>query len=144
MTEEYASLGVQLGARYDGSPIIAEDGAAPADDYVNYVPSGVPGGRAPHHWVGAERKIGDSLYDRFGKGFTLLKLGNTAARTDEIEAAALKRSIPLKVIDLHEAAARELYGRDLVLIRPDQYVAWRDNASPTDPDRLLARLTGSV
>jgi 2-polyprenyl-6-methoxyphenol hydroxylase-like FAD-dependent oxidoreductase len=144
MTEEYASLGVQLGARYDGSPIIAEDGAAPADDYVNYVPSGVPGGRAPHHWVGAERKIGDSLYDRFGKGFTLLKLGNTAARTDEIEAAALKRSIPLKVIDLHEAAARELYGRDLVLIRPDQYVAWRGNAPPTDPDRLLARLTGSV
>ena len=47
LAEEYASIGVQLGARYDGSPIIAEDGAPPPDDYVDYTPSGVPGGRAP-------------------------------------------------------------------------------------------------
>ena len=33
MGEEFASIGVQLGARYDGSPIVAADGAPPADDY---------------------------------------------------------------------------------------------------------------
>ena len=43
--EEFASIGVQLGARYDGSPIIAEDGAPPRDDFLHYTPSGVPGGR---------------------------------------------------------------------------------------------------
>ena len=79
-----------------------------------------------------------------GIGFTLLKFGRKAARTDEIEAAALQRSIPLKVISLYDAGARELYGRDFVLIRPDQYVAWRGNAPPDDADRLLARLTGSA
>jgi hypothetical protein len=73
--EEFASIGVQLGARYDGSPIIAEDGAPPRDDFMHYTPSGVPGGRAPHYWPGAGRGYGDSLFDQFGRGFTLLRLG---------------------------------------------------------------------
>jgi 2-polyprenyl-6-methoxyphenol hydroxylase-like FAD-dependent oxidoreductase len=144
MTEEYASLGVQLGARYDGSPIVAEDGTPPADVYERYVPSGVPGGRAPHYWPGQGRGHGDSLFDWFGKGFTLLKLGGKAADASPIEAAARKRRVPLTVLDLPQPDARELYGRDLVLIRPDQYVAWRGNALPADCDRLLGRLTGSA
>jgi hypothetical protein len=39
--------------------------------------------------------------------------------------------------------ARDLYDRDLALIRPDQHVAWRGNAVPHDPHGLWARLTGS-
>jgi len=144
MTEEYASLGVQLGARYDGSPIIAEDGAPPADNYEHYIPSGVPGGRAPHYWPGQGRGIGDSLFDRFGKGFTLIRLGGKAADTGTIEAAAHRNHVPLKTIELAAADARDLYGRDLALIRPDQHVAWRGNAPPADPDRLIERLIGAA
>jgi hypothetical protein len=140
--EEFASIGVQLGARYDGSPIIAEDGAPPRDDFLHYTPSGVPGGRAPHYWPGAGRSYGDSLFDRFGLGFTLLRLGNRAAGTASIEAAARQRGVPLKVIDVPQDDAREIYGRDLALIRPDQYVAWRGDVSPSDPNAMLARLTG--
>ena len=81
LAEEYASIGVQLGARYDGSPIVAEDGAPPPDDYVNYTPSGVPGGRAPHYWLDQGRGYGSSLFDRLGMGFTLLRLGGKAADT---------------------------------------------------------------
>ena len=143
MGEEFASIGVQLGARYDGSPIVAEDGAPPADDYVRYTPSGVPGGRAPHYWPGQGRGYGDSLFDRFGKGFTLLRLGGKAADTSSIEAAARRRGVPLTVLDLPAADARDLYGRDLALIRPDQYVAWRGDAPPADADSLIARLVGA-
>jgi len=141
--EEFASIGVQLGARYDGSPIIAEDGAPPRDDFMHYTPSGVPGGRAPHYWPGAGRGYGDSLFDQFGRGFTLLRLGRKPADTSSIEATARQRGVPLKVIDLPQGDARELYGRNLALIRPDQYVAWRGDKSPPDPDRMLARLTGA-
>ena len=50
--EEFASIGVQLGARYDGSPIIAPDGTEPPpDDPAVYVPTACPGGRAPHVWL---------------------------------------------------------------------------------------------
>jgi 2-polyprenyl-6-methoxyphenol hydroxylase-like FAD-dependent oxidoreductase len=144
MTEEYASLGVQLGARYDGSPILAPDGAPPADDYLHYTPSGVPGGRAPHYWVGPGRGIGDSLFDRFGKGFTLLRLGGKAADTSAIEAAAHKRGVPLSVLDVPAGEARDLYGRDLALIRPDQYVAWSGNTPPADAEKLMARVIGAA
>ncbi|HEY1152696.1 MAG TPA: FAD-dependent monooxygenase [Pseudolabrys sp.] len=138
--EEFASLGVQLGARYDGSPIIAEDGTPPPDDFVRYRPSGVPGGRAPHLWIGAGRGAANSLFDRFGVGFTLLRFGVESGAA-LIEAAAA-RGIPLTVVDAMLPAARALYGRDLALIRPDQHVAWRGDTAPADADALWAKLTG--
>ncbi len=144
MTEEYASLGVQLGARYDNSPIIAVNGAAPpADDYVRYMPSGVPGGRAPHVWLGNGRGYGDSLFDRLGKGFTLLRLGAHSADTSGIEAAARAHKVPLTVLDVPGEAARDLYGCDLALVRPDQYVAWAGNVAPADPHRMVAQVIGA-
>jgi 2-polyprenyl-6-methoxyphenol hydroxylase-like FAD-dependent oxidoreductase len=143
MGEEFASIGVQLGARYDGSPIVSTDGAPPADDYVHYVPSAVPGGRAPHLWLGPGRAYGDSLFDRLGKGFTLLRFGGRADG-DPIQAAAAARKIPLAVLDVPLAAARDLYGRNLALVRPDQYVAWRGDCAPDDPARLMAQVVGDA
>ena len=98
--EEFASIGVQLGARYDGSPIVAEDGAPPADDYVRYTPSGVPGGRAPHYWPGRAAAPATRCSTGFGKGFTLLRLGGRPADTRSLEAAARRRGVPLTTIDL--------------------------------------------
>jgi 2-polyprenyl-6-methoxyphenol hydroxylase-like FAD-dependent oxidoreductase len=139
--EEFASLGVQLGARYDGSPIIVGDGTPPIDDPIVYRPSSVPGGRAPHVWMGSGRGIGDSLYDRLGLGFTLLCLGIDAG-AGALKAAAARSGVPLAVLRIGDADARQLYERDFALIRPDQHIAWRGNALPEDCDRLLARVTG--
>jgi hypothetical protein len=46
------------------------------------------------------------------------------------------------VLDVTLPEGRELYGRDLALIRPDQYIAWRGDVLPDDVDALLARITG--
>jgi 2-polyprenyl-6-methoxyphenol hydroxylase-like FAD-dependent oxidoreductase len=141
--EQYGSIGVQLGARYDGSPIVAANGAPPADAFIDYTPSGVPGGRAPHFWLTERRTFGNSLYDKLGPGFTLLRLGRQAPDATTMIAAAARRKIPLAVLDNADADARDLYQRDLALVRPDQYVAWRGNRAAADPDRLFARLTGA-
>jgi 2-polyprenyl-6-methoxyphenol hydroxylase-like FAD-dependent oxidoreductase len=142
--EQYGSIGVQLGARYDGSPIVAENGPPPADDFINYTPSSVPGGRAPHLWVDEKRTYGSSLYDQLGTGFTLLRLGPMAPDTSAIVAAAARQNIPLKVLDVADTDARYLYACDLALIRPDQHVAWRGNEPMAEPDRLLAQLVGNA
>ena len=92
---EFGSLGVQLGARYDGSPIVVADGAPPADQLVEYTPSAVPGGRAPHFWLGTGEEIGDSLYDRLGHGFTLLAMRGRGAEANGLAAAAAARGVPL-------------------------------------------------
>jgi 2-polyprenyl-6-methoxyphenol hydroxylase-like FAD-dependent oxidoreductase len=142
--EEFASLGVQLGARYDGSAIVVADGAPPADDPVAYRPSSVPGGRAPHFWIDGGRGLGSSLYDRLGVGFTLLCLGRTPPDARALAHAARAAGIPLAILHFPDAEARALYERDFALIRPDQHVAWRGNALPDAPDRLLARVTGAL
>jgi 2-polyprenyl-6-methoxyphenol hydroxylase-like FAD-dependent oxidoreductase len=140
---QFAPIGVELGARYDGSSIIASDQAAPTDSIVQYIPSGQPGGRAPHSWLGAGRGIGDSLYDRLGNGFTLLRLGPKPADSAGLAEAAKKSGLPLDILDVADAATRELYGADLVLIRPDQHIAWRGTESPSDASAIVARVIGA-
>jgi hypothetical protein len=130
-SREFNIPGVTFGVRYDGSSIIAADGPAPPDQINDYVPTGVPGGRAPHLWLGET-----SLYDRLGRDFTLLVMKRDAGVAKWAEAARAS-GMPLTVLDVRGARcgdeARDLYGADLTLIRPDQHVAWRgtDAASGT-------------
>ena len=141
-SEQFGSIGVQLGARYDGSPIIAAGGAPPVDSLVAYTPTSVPGGRAPHFWIGEGRGQGSSLYDRLGRGFTLLRLGPRPPAASVIVDAAAARHMPFEVVDVADSDARDLYGCDLALIRPDRYVAWRGNRPTADPQGLLDQVSG--
>mgnify|MGYP003310273961 CR=1 FL=1 len=71
--EEFNIPGITFGTRYDGSPIIITDGKSPPPDRPNtYQPTACPGGRAPHLWLGLNKKNPISLYDLFGFEFTLL------------------------------------------------------------------------
>src|SRR5262245_25031022 len=136
--EEFASIGIQLGARYDDSPVIASDGTAPpADSPHVYHSSACPGGRAPHLFL----RDRSSLFDHFGTGFCLLQL-RSDHDTRLMEAAARARRIPLRALKIDMPEGRALYECDLALIRPDQHVAWRGSALPADCDALLARVTG--
>jgi 2-polyprenyl-6-methoxyphenol hydroxylase-like FAD-dependent oxidoreductase len=140
LPELFAAQGIQLGARYDGSPLVAPDGTdPPPDTAADYVPTACPGGRAPHAWLAD----GSPLFDHFGRGFTLLRLGGTQADTGGLERAAETRGIPLQVVDIEAPEVRGIYERDLALIRPDQHVAWRGDEAPSDPEALLARITGT-
>jgi 2-polyprenyl-6-methoxyphenol hydroxylase-like FAD-dependent oxidoreductase len=141
--EEFASIGVQLGARYDGSPIVCADGAAPKDNLTDYMPSSVPGGRAPHVWMDAGRGAGSSLFDHLGVGFTLLRLGPKAPDGAPLLEAAKQRNVPLTVVDVPDRAARDLYACDLCLIRPDQHVAWRGN-EVREAERIIDQVIGAA
>jgi 2-polyprenyl-6-methoxyphenol hydroxylase-like FAD-dependent oxidoreductase len=118
-------IGVHLGYSYDPSPIVVPDGTPRlADDPVGYVPNARPGARAPH----VALADGSSILDFFGRTFVLIDFGSGEAG-GAAEAAASRR-VPLEVVPLDHAAARELYGASLVLVRPDGHVAWRGNRPP--------------
>lgn len=138
LTEEFASIGIQLGARYDRSPIVFADGRAPSDHPYDYVPSASPGGRAPHVWLPGSV----SLFDRFGSGLTLLCLRRSERDAADLKNAAAKRNIPLTVLAIDSSEARDLYDSDFALIRPDHHVAWRGNTLPDDCEQLLATVSG--
>ena len=139
LMREFNIPGVTFGVRYDGSPVVVGDGTAPPpDEPNNYVPTACPGGRAPHHWL----PDGASLFDRFGRDFTLLitAADNRGARAFEHAAEAAR--IPLSILHLPLPELRELYEADLALIRPDQHVAWRGSARSADPAAVLRQATG--
>ncbi|MEA2895913.1 MAG: hypothetical protein QOJ84_1528 [Bradyrhizobium sp.] len=136
--QQYACAGLNFGTYYDRSPIIAYDGAEhPAYTMDSYTPSTVPGCRTPHLW----RDDGGSLFDAMGPEFTLLRF-DPSVETAPLRAAAERRGVPLAVLDVDATAARGLYGHRLVLSRPDQHVAWRGDALPSDPLALIDRVRG--
>jgi hypothetical protein len=59
----------------------------------------------------------------------------------ERSAEALR--IPLKVICDSRAGGRERYEADLVLVRPDQFVAWASDEAPIDATEILKRVIGA-
>ena len=138
-TPQYCCGGLNFGYFYDRSPIVAYDGeAAPGYTMDRFTPSTVPGCRAPHLFLADGR----SLYDALGPDFTLLRL-DPRADADPIAHAAASQGVPLRVLDLAAEAARALYPEALVLVRPDQHVAWRGNRPPADAPGLIARVRGA-
>lgn len=139
---EFHTLGVMLGYSYSGSPIISPDGTPePAHDFINYVPTARPGSLAPHAWL----HDGSSLYDHFGPNYTLLATGQVDEQVlDQAKADARAANIPLKVLRPAEPVLADLYQSRLILVRPDQHIAWRGNAWPSDAQALLATISGNA
>ena len=123
---EFNIPGVTFGGRYIHSPLIVEDGTqAPADAANTYIPSACPGGRPPHAWL----PDGSSLFDHFNFEWTLLVLGKDkgplAQDALKFSEAALQCHLDFKVLRFDSQELLDLYEANLVLIRPDQIVAWR-------------------
>jgi len=131
--------GLNFGYFYDRSPIIAYDGEQhPTYTMHDFTSSTVPGCRAPHLWL----DDGRSLYDVLGPGYTLIRFEPTVQASGLIEAAA-RRGVPFAVLDVSAPEARALYARNLVLVRPDQHVAWRANEEPSAPMELIDIVRGA-
>lgn len=132
-TREFVIPGVQLGTRFEDSPIVSsESGSSPPDTANLYLPCGRPGHRAPHLWL----PDGSSLYDHLSPGFTLLKLGTQAKCDSASEIGSLSE------LRLDTDEARDLYGADYVLIRPDLHIAWRGNVPGAALQAALKRSLG--
>jgi 2-polyprenyl-6-methoxyphenol hydroxylase-like FAD-dependent oxidoreductase len=131
-------IGAELGYRYVGSPVIWEEPGGPEHLFREYVPTTWPGARLPHVWL----HEGRSVHDAIGDGYTLLRLGRSNADTSGVEQAMQARHAPVDVLTIDGGAARDVYGFDLILVRPDLHVVWRGNSPPSDPEQLAAVATG--
>ena len=122
---------------YEGSPIIW----SAADRQPSAVSDHAFRARAGHHLAPARLSSGSNVYERLGAGFSLL-VGREADPTAFVQAAA-NLGVPLEVIaDKGARGEFARYDAQLVLVRPDQYVAWTDVAGPGDPNTVLHRVIG--
>jgi 2-polyprenyl-6-methoxyphenol hydroxylase-like FAD-dependent oxidoreductase len=131
-------IGAELGYRYVDSPIICNVPGGPEHLFRDYQPTTWPGARLPHVWL----DDGTPMQDRIPDGYTLLRVGNGKADTTGLERTIRARGAPVTVLDVPDKIAREIYGYDLILLRPDMHVVWRGNAVPDDAEEIAAVATG--
>ena len=137
-SEEWTSLGVVLGYRYEDSPICVPDGSpAPPDTFSEYEQTNRAGARAPHAWLAP----GESTLDLFGRGFVLVDRQESETESKLLLQAGETLGVPLTRVEL-PAALTPAYTTRFTLVRPDGHVAWRGDDVPDDVEQLLSTVSG--
>jgi len=140
---ENKDFGIEMDDRYK-SGVIAPDGTEePSWQPSQYTPTTWPGARAPHIFL----EDGTAVFDRFGKDWALVvfQTGDEDLGQNLLLEAAKANNLPVKLVDLSgEKLARRLYEKKLVLVRPDQHVAWRADSlgSVEEAEQILKTVTG--
>ena len=165
---------VHLGYRYDSAAVIDPQPALPSAEDITLDLDGSPGTRLPHAWLvsdGPRRSTLDLVQSRF----TVLAGPDGEPWVRAAQAAAARLGVPLGAYRIVPGAAGAAdvagtggeavgdasgrwaeqagLGRDgALLVRPDQFVAWRSPSLPGDPaaaltdavTRILAREGGGA
>lgn len=121
---------------YEGSPIVfgPEGGVTSAHGSHSFV------ARVGHHLPPRELSSGRNVFEELGTGFTLVALD--VEDVDGFERAAQACGVPLVVVRDSYAGGREAYGARLVLVRPDQFIAWVGDELPDDPTAVIETVVG--
>ncbi len=118
---------------YQGSSIVVGAEGAPGVHGEYEHPA-----RAGHHLSPCTLTDGSNIYHHLRiDRFTLLALDADEARVAAIIAAADERNIPLTVIHDTAEGDRTKYETGLILIRPDQFVAWAEREGEVDSATLM-------
>jgi putative polyketide hydroxylase len=154
--EEASMFSLLIGYQYRSAAVVT-DQSAPADpDAVSLVDElrGQPGTRVPHAWVqrGGQRV---STLDLLGRDFTVLTADDGAPWVEAAAAASTALGVPIAVhrigsagdvLDLDGAWAKatELQPGGALLMRPDDFVAWRADRLPADPESQLCQALSAI
>jgi 4-hydroxyisophthalate hydroxylase len=125
--------------QYEGSPIVIGPPGAAVGIHASHSFTA----RAGHHLTPQALSDGRNVFETLGAGFVLLAFGADDGDIRELECAARAHRIPLAVVRDSLGQGRERYESRLILVRPDQFIAWSGDRAPADPTKLLDRVTGS-
>jgi 2-polyprenyl-6-methoxyphenol hydroxylase-like FAD-dependent oxidoreductase len=137
---ENESLGIEIGYGYVGSSIVCNEvGDEVQDDPLVYKPTTTPGYRPPALYLAD----GTPLFDLFGSGYTLLNFASKTMELGSFSAEADSLNLPFDVVSIDDEYARSIYGFNLVLLRPDQHVAWRGQNVPENINKIMKIVSGN-
>jgi 2-polyprenyl-6-methoxyphenol hydroxylase-like FAD-dependent oxidoreductase len=123
---------------YEGSSVVAGPHGGTTSAHGDHSFKALAG----HHLAPQPLSSGRNVFEELGPAFTLLALDAASADVDRLAGAARTCGAPLKIIRESAAGGRENYKAKLILIRPDQFIAFAADVAPEDVDGLLRRVTG--
>lgn len=132
--EECPMFNLLVGYQYRSAAVLSGE---PASDGVHLVDElrGQPGTRVPHVWV----REGVSTLDLLGPGFTVL------TGDERWCAAAASVAVAAQRIRSEEwATITGLGPTGALLVRPDDFVGWRAEELPGDPEGELRRALSAI
>ncbi|MEY9878257.1 2,4-dichlorophenol 6-monooxygenase [Streptacidiphilus sp. MAP12-33] len=157
---EFSAHGVELNQRYRSAAVLEEPGAEERewarDPELYAQPCARPGAKVPHVWLVDGRGHRISTLDLVGGGrFTVLT--GLAGHAWETAAERCERElgVPLRVVRIDAEGARDAYGAwqrvndDLdeegcLLVRPDGFIAWRQDEPVADAAQAAAQLAKAL
>ena len=147
---EYDAHDVELGYNYDGGAVVADGTTRLPRDPLgsNYVQTSRPGSRLPHAWLtrDGERVSTHDLVGSAG-GYVLLTGGAAEEWESAAKAASTEHDMDVRVVSIGEGGSyqdsegdwtrvRGIDASGAILVRPDNFVAWR--AATAGPDSTAA------
>ncbi|MDF2114482.1 FAD-dependent monooxygenase [Roseiarcaceae bacterium H3SJ34-1] len=131
-------IGAELGYRYVDSPVIANIPGGPEHLFREYEPTTWPGARLPNIWLAT----GEPIQDVLGAGYTVIQFNDDDAVSEQLCAAIRHYGAPAACLRLKDDYARDIYGFDYILVRPDLHIVWRGDELDLDPALIGAIATG--
>ena len=136
----FHAIGVDLGYRYDDSPICIKDALtvnAP-DTLDHYEPCFSPGHPVPN------LKLDSStwLYDKLSKGFTFFNFTGVSVLNSLNTDIFKNAHFPMTESLIDESQIKNLAGANFVLVRPDWHVCWRGMSVPKNIDDIFNFVLG--
>ena len=125
---------------YEGSPIVFGPPGGASGAHGTHIFAARPG----HHLPPRLLSSGRNVFEELGPGFTLLAFDGDNDTAFAFEQAATSLGVPLKIIPDTIDGGREAYGSRLILVRPDQYVAWTGEHRPGDVAGLIRKVVGRM
>ena len=154
---EFDAHGVEMNQFYESDAVVAgagDDRCVEADPELVYQPSSCPGARLPHVWLEKDRQPVSTL-DVVGHGqFTLLTgIGGFGWRA--AAAAIAAAGFPIRCVSIGPgedfedpfgdwARASEIEDDGVLLVRPDQFIAWRQQVRAADCTAALRATLAAI
>lgn len=131
-------IGAELGYRYSDSPCIDNIPGGPEHRVGEYQPNVWPGSRLPHCWL----DDGEALQDLLPEAYILLSLGKKTLDTTKLSESFGVLGAPVTEVSIESDRVRNLYGYDLLVLRPDMHVVWRGTETPQKSKEIASIATG--
>lgn len=123
----------EVDTHYEGSPVVCGPPGAVCGIHspLSFT------ARAGHHLPPALLSSGRNVFEELSAGYTLLAFGADEGVVQHLSDSARSRSVPLSVVRDSFEGERARYGTRLVLVRPDQFVAWTSDETPVDAEAIM-------